>query len=601
MITSYKRFSQQPNWFKNHLQKPSFYGYILSIGILLGSASSLHRSYQDSWALENLIPQILLVILFFSIYVVNEKRLVYIVISVCLFIFSFKALPGFKYINPYGSAIDQSVHWANIQAMLNSGIPENGNVYSDEPGIYILLIALNLLGNVSTSSLLRFGPALLLSLSPFFIYIIGKSISKSDDQLRFIVISCVFITDPYFLVLQGSTFGTFLFTIFVAIFFNRNKKYQSSFNISWTILLIIVLCSLTMTHAITSLITGVILLVIWGFQTFYNEVLNISQNERRKAVYLTANLGILSLVITLSWWVYKANLVINVVVEKTVQLLVNFLNPIRPPIPPNFFSLSSGEQMIILSLYHLDFILVILLSVIGFLLFLRSFSNRASELRKLLIPLSMQIIFISVLFFQLVFKIGQIEYSRFISYLLIFSPIFIGETLLGFETFLKRRYLTNKIWKSILSVSLMSLIIVAFIQAFPYQPIVPKRAIINDSESQPVVYLHTVLSNNQISMLQFVKNHLLPGVKIGADIVTFNSAIGFWGIEQTQIIHLQRALPTQPIQNGKWAIFLYHRPGPAGPLFEQLEYRNLAIIPLLNLPTNWSVLYDNGGSFVISR
>jgi hypothetical protein len=597
----YERFTQQGNSHNYYLQKLSLCGYILSIGILLGSASSLHRSYQDSWVLENLLPQILLVILFFSIYVVNENRLLYIVISVCLFIFSVRALPGFKYINPYGSAIDQSVHWANIQEMSNFGIPEHGNVYSDEPGIYILLIALNLLGNVTTSSLLRFGPAFFLSLSPFFIYIIGKSISKSNDQLRFIVISCVFIIDPYFLVLQGSTFGTFLFTILVALISNRNKKYQSSCNTSWTILLIIGLYSLTITHAITSFITGVVLLVIWGFHTFYNKVFNISQNERHKGVYLTANLGILSLVITLSWWIYKANLIINIVVEKSAQLLVNFLNPIRPPIPPNFFSLNSGEQMVILSLYHLDFILVILLSVIGFLILLGSSSNRASKLRKLFIPLTMQIIFISILFFQLVFKIGQIEYSRFISYILIFSPIFIGETLSVFEAFLKHHHLTNKIRKFILSASFMSLIIVAFIQAFPYQPIVPKRAIINDSESQPIVYLHTVLSNNQISMLQFVKNHLPPDVKIGADIVTFNSAIGFWGIEQTQIIHLQRALPTEPIQNGKWNIFLYHRPGAAGPLFEQLEYRNLAVNPFLSLPTNWSVPYDNGGSFVISR
>ena len=102
-------------------------------------------------------------------------------------------------------------------------------------------------------------------------------------------------------------------------------------------------------------------------------------------------------------------------------------------------------------------------------------------------------------------------------------------------------------------------------------------------------------------MFRFVADHQLPTDRLKADMVTYNTAVGLWGINITRERGLKRAIPTQPIEDGKWTTLMVHRPGPAGPLHEQDEFRIFAMIDPLQYPLDQSVQYDNGGSFVVSR
>jgi hypothetical protein len=120
--------------------------------------------------------------------------------------------------------------------------------------------------------------------------------------------------------------------------------------------------------------------------------------------------------------------------------------------------------------------------------------------------------------------------------------------------------------------------------------------------AEPVVYVHSVVSAQQKNMLMFVKAHLPnPKVKIATDVVSYNTAVGLWGISTVRQIDLARTLSPLDYDTGVWDIYMYHGPGKAGPLFETVELREPAIFYNLGIRTNLNIVYDNGFSFIVAR
>jgi hypothetical protein len=576
--------------------------YLFSVGLSLGSAASLRRGYQDSWVLEGLVPQVIFTIVAFTIYVQNEQKSQYIALAASLFTLSLRLVPALKYSHSYGLAIDQGVHLANLTSLVKTGFPEPGNIYTDEPGIYIILAALRIFKGPYADDLIRFGPPLILSLYPLFIYTLSKQIKFTEEVSRYITLASILVIDPYFLTFQGSTFGSLLLTLLSIAIISREISRITP-KLSWSIYAILILVALAVSHAITSIIACLLFFLV-GLIINIASLSKLKKHTNQERLgYAIRSSGILGLVIVLSWWMYRSGLVFNVIVQKGSELISNWSNPTRPPIPSKFFNLSLLDQLKVVMLHHIDFLLLAALSILGIWTIWKG--SRWQQTRK---SYSFHLILIieglltTFLIAQMVLRIGQIEYSRLISYAIALTPFLIGPAFVQFSRSLKRKA-NKQLTQVVLGVSLSILIAISLIQAFPYQPLLPKSAIIKEElgVSEPLLYMHSVLSNQQVCMLDFVNTHRTSTDKLGADVVTHNSAVGQWGINLTREIGMERSVPTRSLEDGKWITLMTHHPGIAGSLFEQAEFRTLTLIDPLQYPLNYSVLYDNGGAFVISR
>jgi cytochrome bd-type quinol oxidase subunit 2 len=151
--------------------------------------------------------------------------------------------------------------------------------------------------------------------------------------------------------------------------------------------------------------------------------------------------------------------------------------------------------------------LVIGLSLIGVLLIYRHMIVR-KELSPGLLWLSIVLLILYTIFaIQMVFRNGVIEYFRIFSYAAVVAPLFIGITLSAAVRIIERNF--NRTFSFVGSVfMLLTLFAIAFIQIFPYQPIVPKSTAsqANAGISEPVVYLHSVSTNYLNDLLVFARD-----------------------------------------------------------------------------------------------
>jgi len=74
--------------------------YLLFASVLVLSAAFSQRDYQDSWVLEGLFIQTLLLCLTFLIVVVNVRSSTKLVLLVASFLMLLSAVPNLKYIYP---------------------------------------------------------------------------------------------------------------------------------------------------------------------------------------------------------------------------------------------------------------------------------------------------------------------------------------------------------------------------------------------------------------------------------------------------------------------------------------------------------------------
>jgi hypothetical protein len=576
--------------------------YLFSIGLLIGSAAATERGYQDTWILEGVLPHLILVLIAFVLYVWNEPKTGFVALAVTGLVLTLRLVAGLKYLYPYGVALDQGTHLANLRAFVETGMPEAKNVYSNEPGMYIALFALDSFNDLSPTTLMRLAPAVITSVMPLVVYVLGKSLRLSESALRFTTLSSVLAIDPYFAIFQGSMFGPLLLGLLLMAIVSREVSKNAQRR-SWSILVVSILCALTVTHAITSLLAVVLLPTVGLILTTVSSIrpnVETYRNMPRSEIVWS---GVLAFVLVFSWWMYRSDLVFDAVIRNISELVASWGNPTRPPIPSKFLSLSILDQAKIVVLYHADFLLVVALTTPSMWIVMKHprwrILRESNGFRIVLVTAALLGIF---LLLQMILRIGQIEYFRIISYIVVVAPPLIAPVNVEWARLLYKE-LGGRRYAWISGLSFFVLIAVALVQAFPYQPMVPKSSFLETrlGVSEPIVHMHSVLSDRQISMLRFAGENRSSTDMLGADIVTHNTAVGIWGIDRTRESDLERSVSTRPLDDGKWTTLLTHRPGLAGPLYEQAEFRVFALTNPLEYPVGYSVLYDNGGSFVVSR
>jgi hypothetical protein len=578
------------------IKNVALFCFLFSVGIIVGLAANMKISYQDSWVLEGIEYQVFFMVATYIVYVMTEEKAEKIAIISSVFILVLHAIPGLKYEFPYGLAIDQGFHLSNLRALLVTGLPEPNTVYSDQPGLSLALASMRLFGNLSPDVYIKFGPGIIFSTLPLIALAIAIKLKLTPYIQKYVVISCAIAIDPYFTTLQATSFGSFLFLLIVFSIIGRDFFVSNNDRVKWTSLLMILITTLVLSHAITVMVVATILVSVSLLLPILSRIRAHStiSGVKNNLVGLS---GIVCLVFGVIWWVYKSQLIFRIFVLKIAGIIEALSDAGAPAIPARFFALSVYDQLIMLMMYYVDFLVVVILAGLGLIYFAKSgFSKKGIRGYELMIILF--ILFMLGIGVIIFFGNGQIEYARFIGYIVVIAPFPMALGLIWLQNIFPK-----KIGKIAISICISLALVMALEQAFPYQPIVPSSSLIKSQfgKDEPVVYMHSVMSAYQIRMLDFAEKHLPEGSNVGADIVTYNASVGLWGGNKLSNLNVERAIPTRPITDGKWNIFLYHRPGIAGPLYEQDKFRTMAFLGYTLYPVTISIPYDNGGSFILIR
>ncbi len=606
--TIIQRAAQWPLWI-----------YSIAIWLVIVFALRNQRAYQDSWVLEDIVFVVLFLVLSFIVAAVNEKNGNRLALLATSFVIVLRWIPGLKYVWAYGVAIDQAVHVTNTEYVIRTGFPPLETVYSNVPGMHILLGGIALGSGTTVEEVFKYGFPILMGLIPLIIYFFCCQVQFKPLLRNQIVIASVLVFDPYVLVVQGSPFGTLLLAITVYLFISREFS-STHMKLAITPILMSAAIALTFSHSVTAIIL-IFLLIISGGLLHFTSVVSI---DNLKLTSKSANRFLLiMIVVCLSWWMYQAQGIFNIFV-KQIGVYLTQAQGEKAPIPSRAFQLPFEDLFTVLGMLHANIIIMLLLSAAGLAIYWRYRHTEFKQFQNLLMILfTIELALGIVLIGQLARGFGSIEYLRLMAYATILSPFFVGITLSSLKKW------NNYAW----GLSLSIIFFISFMQVFPYQPWIPtgdslqldsstlenksdesgveeisfsdvytENLVEYSMDEEPLVYLHTVMTNHKISLLTFTKDHISPNIRILTNSVLRSAAYRFWGTDffkQNPVGLIGPSVPLDSVDN--WQIYLLHHAGIAGPLGEQLEFRSRGVINRFISENGNSLIYNNGEAFILLK
>lgn len=561
--------------------------YLLFGITLVISLFFIQRGYQDSWVLEDLVPQMLLLSLTFMIVGINLKSRTKLTLLIASFLVLLSVVPNLKYIQITG-VYDSIAHYGYTNRLISLGhVPESGfysNEYSGTPGMHIFLAAFSLITGFSTTVTIKIVLISISALTPFFIYFLTKN-TISGNARKFILLACSFSL-PVASVLTGTTFALPLYFIFISVFLRQNVERKLSGTFS--LILIITGMALIFSHGVTSLFLTIIIFIT----AFLLKIL--SSLRKQSSVYVSRYLSIGSFlaIFLLFWWVYNSEWLFNTFLIRTIRSF--FSQTSTAAIPSTFFELNLYEQVIVFFMRFYELFVVAGLGLVGIILyfttFKKQFSKKSRDLYLQIFCILFATVIISAPFF---FVLRSYTFERFITYSKVLSPIVIGLSLLGLFKYLhvhvKRPAIRNLSFTLILLLLFLPLIFISFTP----QPLIPK----NDQNEYLVDY-RSVNTIYQESMIEFAERYHVNGTKVVADSVTSYQIFGL-----TSTAFYLDYLYENPLYENETEgeIILLHYSGIAGPLNEQLDYRTRTKLDEIKFELGNHIIYDNGESFTLVK
>lgn len=543
------------------------------------------RSYQDLWILKDIfVPTLIFVLIFCSaVILINDNRLLAVLSS--SFFIILNIIPNLKYSLFYGT-FDSVIHYGTVNSLLSTGVvPELGyysSTYSDFPGVHIFMSSISLILGIDSNYALKFFTSVIFAIIPFMIYMVTNKVFDKTIQKGILIGSALPTVTSY--VFTGTVFALPLFFCFLcvllyAILNNNNKK-----NLQVMPILLIFGFALLFSHAITIIFLLTFLCVTGIFLSFVKRKQVL---DSYKPIFSILIVLIISLTI---WQMYNAQFIFQNLI-KSVQSIFAAESGISI-IPSTFFSLSILDKISVLAVEHIKDALVILLCIIGLFILVKKFKPLNRPLfYRFYVPLLFFICSILlVLVIQYASGFGELQYTRFIIYGIVFSPFLTGLFFWHFDLHLKNiKPFLQKLFKILL---LFSVISISLIQVFPYQELIPRNTegtYIQDSRMVNTVY--------QQRMIGFAERFYCGG-EITSDVVTRFQVYGFTDIafNSNHIWYTQLESSTHL----SWDFFLLHYDGISGPLNEKAEYRSSNKISYLK-DSMGNLIYDNFESFIIAK
>ncbi len=206
--------------------RPSLVSKILlavAIIVLIGTAYSMNRDYQDSWILEGLEIQFVFFVITFAFAFYLEKSILWRVTLAVLGRTVFMLIPSVKYVWFLGPWIDQNVQQALANYVVTTGHivtpPLLSPFYSSSPLLHLSFTTFSLVTNIPIVSSMKYLPVFWSMLFPLLIYIIVKNMNfpEKSTLLGYALFISAFPISIFQYLVMGSLFGSLLFQFILTI------------------------------------------------------------------------------------------------------------------------------------------------------------------------------------------------------------------------------------------------------------------------------------------------------------------------------------------------------------------------------------------------
>jgi len=527
----------------------------------------------------------------YVIYIFAEKDIKRLLFFSLLFRSAWLIIPQIKYPWFQGVAVDQHIHYRLAEDIYDSGFIPSGRLYSGTPLMHVFLAAYSLTTGLQVVDSFKYLPILWWGAYPLLVYMLMKKSKLGKDNpsiLKYaVVVACIPAKVTLSYVVVSTLFGAFLVFLLLYQIVSILKTNASQY---W---LLGIICSLALVsaHTYSSTTLLFVLSFVFLFSTF------VIKSFRLRLLRVTFLMFLV--VLNLAWLLYQA----PVLFGSAREVILTFLHSIQglrtgPAVTgfkPRFFELDILSVVRTLAVFHGADLFFLFLMMIGVVFWARKLRS-SSPFRFLWL----YVVFAWVYYFiQLLFGRGYteiVEYNRIIEHTLSLSPIFAGLVLYHLEK--KARSLMPAI------VAISLLMVLAPIQLYPCQPIIPPRTVGEGilSSVEPLVDVGMVNSVYQRSLIRYAEKHIEKGF-IASELATAYQAIGLsnHNFSEAHIMHYYpfSRLIDNATKKREYDYFLIHFAGKAGVIMQPAEIRTTTLIKSAIL--NSSVTYNNGESYILQR
>lgn len=567
---------------------------ILLINLFIFISFSLYLStfnivHQDRWILDGIFPQFMFVTILFFFSVMYLSDIQHIALLCSIFIVLLNLIPGLKY-GYFLDTGDSTTHYMLAKHLLDYGYPIENSAYSAVPGFHIFLITFTLLSNNS----LNFAFKYLLPMSsvfyPLIIYTIINRFETSYNVKKYTIISSILIVINY--VINGPTFGSIILFLIFSLFFIR--KDSSSI----VILILISVFSLIISHGVTSFLLPIFLL---GPICFFLITKLITNFKISSPVFnRSIKFYLIILVFLFSWFMFQSDYLFNIFIRNIYEQIFLSTPPLKALIPQKFFEVGMLSKIRISLICHSRDLILILNSLIGCLVFFKyRFRKKGEQIKNFydyVYFVSVLTVIFILLLYSIVSNFGDLEYTRYIYYGLLFSPFFMGISIAYYEKTLSQ-YFKKFISKLILFTILLSIFYISLIQFYPYQPLVPTANSLNINSNDPIVNFHNINTEYRINAIKYTEGHISENTFLCTDISTKKQIQAFATKSLYDKVGYTLSM-SEPLSRSH-ILFLLHDIGFSGVYVEPVENRTRSRID--NLKTSYNMVYSNGGFFLLER
>lgn len=552
----------------------------------LATSIHLNRIYQDSWILDSMLPQIAILLIGYAIIIIIENNLSRLALFTSSVAFLLNAIPALKYHFVYGSASDQAAHFDLIRSIAITGQVDPGSPYASTPGFQALAASLSSFSMGSLVVWSKILPAFLGALIPLCFYMLCQRSPVPSLHAKLIIVLSAFSL-PLLYRLNGTAFTVPIVVFLVTFLFLRwLEDFPSRERLTYTLLVLLFLLAILFWHPATTIVISSALILSGLIFILWPAKRGMFLGLAETAI----SLGLIAIIAAFAYWMFSAEFVWLNFVENIRLVLHSDLTP--DPIPLRTYQIPYIDRILIFSSYHSRDAVFITLASYGILVLFITRSKK-KFVRFLRTYAVLWLVLTGILVAVLLSGFGAQGYRRFIYYLVALSPPLAGYGLWAFLVLLKKN--SPRFSNSIPAfIGLMLIFILACLQLYPYQPIIPdfNKDGIRSGDS-PVVYIHQVNTLNQYLMLKFAINHLPTQTQLLTDYIGNRQAMLFFDRKACDLIH--RTVNQRP----EPAYLLIHMPGIAGAYVEQAEYRSESNISSWVEKPQMSKVYDNGGSFIL--
>lgn len=560
--------------------------------VLLSSAVTISRDYQDSWILEGLEVPFAVFIATYIGYFIVEKRFNWLILFALIAHTTFLLIPNLKYAWFQGVASDQHRQYVLALGTYNEGHIIPGNLYSDTPLLALSFVTYSVVTGLPVLQSMKYFPLMLWFTYPIWVYIILKKFGANSSLLKYALLASSIPVKPQtsYLVV-GILFGAFfVFLILVQL----TKLMENGDKRDWIVTTILTF-ALISGHTYSSITLSMALLIvtllpfIFGHFSHEFDLANV-----KPSLFSTMTI----IVASVAWLSLSAQKIFTIAIDFFPPYIEKLLNiPISGKLPGEFvarrfFEINFMDQLNVALVFNGGDLLLTLITLGAVLIIIKK-----PWLRKKRGLLFLSFCFVglmTILLFGLVLNLGYNWGDRVFRLVSRVTPIFSGIFLYYIETKLRSRAVP------ILIIGLLAVLATA--QLYQCQPLIPAASSLGNQlpSDEPLVYVNSVNTAYQRYMITHAERYLPNGTRIGADKATGNQLYGLVGQNFLQDYKISYPL-TRAWKTSTHDYFLLHLPGISGKFLEKAECRTKNIFLSTIYNSSYNIVYSNSESYILNK